>query len=134
MRNAFRAARAVVVAIPACLLALSTPGCSLFAGDRAMLTVTASEPTAQIWINGAMVGTGTVQADVACNRNHEVMVKSGDRVATRTVHRNISTTGVLDVIGGIFLLFPFLGLLGPGFWEPEQEHIHVVLPEATSPA
>ena len=128
-----RAARAPIALLLAVALVASTPGCSLFAGSRANLTVTASDPTAEIWIDGAMYGRGTVQAEVACDRPHSVMAKAGDRVGTRTVQRTISTTGVLDIIGGILWLVPFLGVLGPGFWEPEEEHVTVVVPPTATP-
>ena len=132
LERACRLVRVPVAALLIGVLVISTPGCSLFAGSRATLTVTASEPHAEIWIDGAMYGTGTVQAEVARDRPHSVMAKVGDRVGTRTVQRTISTTGVLDVIGGFLFLFPFLGILGAGFWDPEEEHVTVVVPGAAA--
>jgi hypothetical protein len=128
--RACRFVRVPVVALLCAALVVSTPGCSLFASDRATLTVTATDPAAEIWIDGAMYGTGTVQAGVERNRSHTVMAKVGDRVGTRSVGRTISTTGVLDIIGGFFFLFPFLGILGDGFWDPEEEHVTVVVPHS----
>lgn len=79
-----------------------------------------------------MYGTGAAQAEVARNRPHSVMARIGDRVSVRKVERVISTTGVLDIVGGIIFLLPFLGLLGPGFWDLEEDHVTVVVPKAVS--
>ena len=118
------------IALVAAVLVLGAPGCSLFAGSRATITVTATDPAAQIWIDGAMYGTGTVQAVVARDESHTVIARVGDRVGVRSVGRTVSTTGILDIVGGILWLIPLLGLLGPGFWDPEEDHVTVVVPHA----
>jgi len=115
-----------------CLLAVSTPGCSLFADSKATLNVTASDPAAQIWIDGALVGTGTAQAVVSRGEAHVVKAQLGERVAERSIGREMSTTGLLDMIGGVLFLIPLLGLLAPGFWDLEEDHVSIVIPWAAA--
>ena len=133
MKATLRVIRLPISAWVICVLAVSTPGCSLFADSHATLTVTASDPAAQIWIDGTLYGTGTVQAVVARDEAHSVMARVGDRVAVRPVGRSISTTGILDIVGGVLFLFPLLGLLGAGFWDVEADHVDIAIPAAPAP-
>lgn len=59
-------------------MVISQTGCSFLAGSRQTLSVSASEPDAQIFVNGALVGAGAVQTSVKRNQNVSVMInKSG---------------------------------------------------------
>jgi len=55
--------------------------------------------------------------------------KEGYFPATRTVNKKISTTGILDIIGGFIILVPFLGFLSAGAWDLETHMVNVVLAE-----
>jgi hypothetical protein len=90
-------------------------GCSLLAPGRTNLTVVATEPNAQIYINGQFAGQGTGTMQVPTNQSATVMAKKdGFFPATQTVGTRMSTTGVLDIIGGCIFLIPFFGLLSAG--------------------
>lgn len=96
-------------------IAMVQTGCSLLAPGRTNFTATSTEQDAEIFINGQFVGKGTGSADVPTNQSVTVMAKKdGYFPATQTISTRMSTTGVLDIIGGCIFLVPFLGLLSAG--------------------
>ena len=58
--------------------------------------------------------------DVACQ-------KPGYITSTKKVRTHITTTGVLDAIGGFLFLVPAIGLISPGAWELDQKEIEMTL-------
>ena len=121
----------------ACLLSLSClfcQSCSLFVPWSQSIAITASDPDAEILVDGLPVGQGMARVDLRRNRHHSVMARNGDRVGTRSIGHSISTTGVLDIVGGFLFLVPFIGLVGPGFWTLESESVSVVLPAEERPS
>lgn len=105
------------------------PSCSLFVGSTQPLTITATDPNAVISVDGLPLGNGTVTTEVKRNRSHSIMAKTADgRAGSAHVGTQISTTCVLDIVGGLFLLVPFLGVVSPGFWSIDQEQVVVVVP------
>ncbi len=113
------------------VLTATAPACSLFVTSRQAVAVTASDPNADIYLDGQYIGTGSATAEVERDKSHSFKAKLGDRSAVATVGTKISTTGVLDIIGGILWLVPLIGLLGPGFWSLESTTVHIPLPPAT---
>lgn len=109
------------------------PGCSLFVGSTQPLTITATDPNAEISVDGQPLGNGTVTTEVKRNRSHAIMAKTADgRAGSVHVGTQISTTGVLDIVGGLLLLVPFLGAVSPGFWSIDQEQVVVAVPPPPS--
>jgi len=106
-------------------------GCSLFAGRMQPVTITPSDQRADIYVDGEHVGTGTVVVQLRRNRSHGVMAKIGERAGAAHIGREISTTGVLDIVGGLLFLIPFLGVLGPGFWSLDPDHVQIALPPSS---
>ena len=85
-------------------------------------------------MDGAPVGIGTVTQDLKRNRGHAIMAKTSDnRAGTATIGTKISTTGVLDIVGGCFLLVPFLGLVAPGFWSLDTDQVAIAVPPPPPP-
>lgn len=113
-----------------CATILITPSCSLFTSSVQSVIISPSDPAAEVLVNGVFAGQGTITLDLKRNRSHSVMARVGDRVGTAQVGYGISSTGVLDIVGGVLFLVPFLGALGPGFWELDATHIVVALPPA----
>src|SRR5690606_34130580 len=110
-------------------LMLCLPGCSLFVSDTKDVTIRSNAPDATLFVNGREVGTGTAVVPLKRNKNHVIRAEAPDgRVATARIGRGISTTGVLDIVGGILFLFPFLGALSPGFWDLSQDYLYLDLP------
>ena len=102
----------------------------MFASSTQPLTVIPSESQAQVYIDGQLVGQGTVTQNVKRNRSHSVMAKVDGRTGVAHVGSKISTTGVLDLVGGFLLLVPFIGIAGPGFKELDQDLVSVAIPPA----
>lgn len=112
-------------------LMLSLPGCSLFVSSTKPVTIQSNVPDATLYVDGKEVGTGTAVVPLKRNRNHVFRAEAPDgRVATANVRRNVSTTGVLDIVGGVVFLVPFLGVLAPGFWDLSQDFLYLDLPPA----
>jgi len=89
-----------------------------------------SEPDAEVYINGQYMGHGHVTTRVPRNENLSVMEKKeGYKPATRNIGTTMSTTGILDLIGGCFILVPFFGLLFPGAQRLEENNVSLVLQE-----
>jgi hypothetical protein len=116
------------------LLALATlsllclQSCSLFVPSQQSLVVTATDPEAELYVDGVMIGTGTASAEVRRNKSHSIVARVGNRTGVATVGSTISVTGVLDIVGGVFFLFPFLGIAGPGFFSLDTDTVTVVVP------
>jgi hypothetical protein len=125
--------RSVLAALATLSLVPCLGGCSLFASSMQSVAITASDPNAYIFVDGEPVGKGSAAVNLKRNNSHAVMAKVGDRAGSATIGTCISTTGVLDIIGGVFLLVPFIGLAGPGFWSLDPTTVHVVLPPAAAP-
>ncbi len=62
------------------------------------------------------------------------MAKTSDnRAGVATIGTKISTTGVLDLVGGILILVPFLGLLSSGFWSLDTDQVAIAVPPPPTP-
>jgi len=103
-------------------------GCSIFAPSMQTVTVSVSEPDAQIFVNGNLQGVGTAQVRVRRNEDVAIMAKKeGFYTTTRTIQPILSTTGILDTIGGCLILVPFFGLMAPGAHKLDSSNITIVM-------
>ena len=111
-------------------LVLFTPSCSVFASRLQTVTIRASHPQAEIYVDGQFLGKGTVSADLERDRSHAVTAKVGDRTSSAHIDTTVSGTGVLDIIGGFIWLVPFVGLFSSGFWSLETSSVEILVPPA----
>jgi hypothetical protein len=112
------------LAAPAVVFSLLlVSGCSLFAPHTQPVLISTNEPEAEITVDGAKLGKGAVTVELQRNKTHAVMAKHGDRTAFATIGKSVSTTGYLDILGGIFFLIPFIGLAAPGFWSLDSDSV-----------
>ena len=89
--------------------------CSCFAGSRQKVTIMTNVPTSEIYANGKMVGQGMAEFDAKRNKSVQIMATAdGYNTAYEHLDTQLSTTGVLDIIGIFFFIIPFVGLLTPG--------------------
>ena len=102
-------------------------GCSLLVGSRQDVRIMASDPEAELFVDGEPCGKGPKTVSLVRNREHRVMAKLGDRAGTERITYSMSTTGIMDLIGGCCFLLPFLGAFSPGWHELDQDAIYVVL-------
>ena len=56
--------------------------------------------------------------------------KDGYQTQYRTTSRTLSGVGVLDIVGGCFLLFPLLGLISSGAWKHDRDKYGIILEPA----
>src|SRR5437667_8600894 len=97
------------------VVTLPNLGCSFLQRPTQPVSIMATDPSALIYVNGAAVGTGAATVELARNHAHEVMARTPDgRVGTAKITSSLSSAGLIDIIFGLFLLVPFLGLLSPG--------------------
>ena len=107
----------VAVSLAPALL-LPAGGCSLFRPAEQEVPVTSSDPQTRILLGNDLVGTGSATLNLRRNQHYRITAEFADGT-TRTIRLSpqISTTGILDIIGGIFFLVPFVGAFSPGFYD-----------------
>lgn len=120
-------ARTVCQQMIAVLILVSFGGCSFFAPSMQTIQVTSSPAGAKILSSGQVVGQTPLQFEAHRGENLLIEVqKPGYQTQYRTTSRTLSTIGILDVIGGIFLL-PLLGLFAPGAWKHDPDKYGIIL-------
>ena len=100
--------------------------CSAFQPPRQSVTVGTTVPGATIKANGVSVGTSPITFNAKRNRTlNLVATKQGYGDSVMQIERQMSTTFMLDVIGGWFFLLPWIGLLTPGAYELESTQVEM---------
>jgi len=115
-----------------CSVAWFSTACSLASPSSQTITIVPSHPKAQVVVDGQPKGTGTMSLDLKKNRGHSFLARCGNSSGVANVERNISPTGMLDLIGGFLLLVPFIGLASPGAWELSPSTVSVPVPDASA--
>ena len=59
-------------------------------------------PNAKVWVDAGEVDVGTISMEMSKNRTYAIMAKCGNSTGIGRVDRTVSTTGILDLIGGFF--------------------------------
>ena len=83
--------------------------CSLFATSTQPITIIPSHENGEVYVDGNLKGKGVQTVFLHKRRSHSIMAKCGGSAGTGSVTRHLSTTGILDIIGGVLFLAPFLG-------------------------
>ena len=91
-----------------------------------------SHANAEVYVDGNLRGTGPQTVELSKKRTHSVMAKCGSSAGAASIGRNFSTTGILDLIGGILLLIPLIGLTAPGAFELSPTTVSVPIPDASA--
>ena len=111
------------------VLAAFLNACSAFKSSTQTVSVTADPRTADIYVNGNMAGKGTASQAVPRDQNAQIMVRNdGCDPVSRSIGKHISGTGILDIVGGVFFLIPFIGLATSGAYDLDETNISVALP------
>ena len=120
----FRKENSMKKAIAILLSAVQLIGCSAFAGRKQSVTVTTNVPSAQIFANGELVGTGNTSFKARRNKDLQLVAKAdGYHEAYHHIDTELSTTGILDIVGIFFFLVPVVGLFTPGSRTLEQRNV-----------
>lgn len=98
------------------------PGCSAFAPLQEDVTITATYPGAQIYVDDTGEGTSPVTVSLDRNQTHLITDSAGETMA---LGRHVSVTGVLDIGGAILFLVPIIGCFTPGFWSLDSTDIQL---------
>ena len=115
----------------ATIVVASLAGCSLAAPTTKSIDIIPSEPNAEVFVNGNLVGMGPQTVELSTGSAHSVMAKCGRSAGTETINRRLSGTGVADIIGGLLILVPFLGLTADGAWTLSPETVTVGVPDGS---
>jgi hypothetical protein len=100
---------------------LHLTACSAFLPEKQEVSITASQPGMEIYVNNEDVGPSPAKADL--NRDQPIEVSDG--IKTVQIGRKVSLTGALDIAGTILFLFPLIGCFTPGFWTLDDTDIHL---------
>ena len=106
-------------------------GCSLGAATSETINIIPSNPGGEIYVDGNLVGKGNQAVNLSRGQAHSVMVKCGDSAGTGMIDRKLSGTGIADIIGGLFLLVPFIGLTSDGSHDLEPNTLTVAVPDSS---
>ena len=120
-----KAALAIVTA----MCVLTATACSLGASATQNIIIMPNHQGAQVSVDGAPIGKGTQTVQMRRKSDHTVTAQCGSSTGAAHVDRNISTTGMLDLIGGLLILVPFIGVVAPGFWDLSPRTVVVVVPD-----
>lgn len=98
------------------IVSVTITGCSMFASSRQTISIMSNVPETEMYVNGSLVGQGfAVTTSVQRNKNVQIMAKANGYYTTYyNINTEMSTTGILDIIGGVCFLIPFIGLAFPG--------------------
>jgi hypothetical protein len=114
-------------AIAALCIAGSLSSCSLGVGKNQTVTVNSNVP-AKITANGTVVGTAPLSFEARRAKSLALIATApGYTQTTKTVSRQMSQSGILDGIGGLLFLVPWIGLASDGAWELEEDNIFMNL-------
>jgi hypothetical protein len=91
-----------------------------------------SHPNGEIYVDGNLKGKGAQTVELHKRKSHSIMAKCGGSAGAASVERHLSTTGILDIIGGVLFLVPFIGLIAPGAWELSPTAVSVPIPDASA--
>jgi len=99
------------------------------------LFIRVSEPDARVYLNGNLIGQGSLSHQVNRGDKVEITVqREGFYPITRTVERSLSVPGRLDAVGGYLIFVPLLGLASPGAYQLDTNEIDIRLIEAPKKA
>lgn len=115
------------------VLAVSlTVGCSAFRPHQERISVMTNQPDAKIFVNGNQIGQGMVNTKVKRNKDVQIMAsKPGYQTAYRQIDSNLNITGILDIVGIFFFIWPFIGLLTPGSKSLDETNVALNLDPIT---
>ena len=100
-------------------------GCSAFAPKTQQLSINCGEEGTTLQINGNVYSC-PAQIDVQRNKSVGIMAhKEGHHSYMRTIESNANGLFVLDFVGGLIWLVPFIGLVAPGAYSLETQEVQV---------
>jgi hypothetical protein len=109
------------------VLSIANISCSLGVGSNQTVTVNSNVP-AKIIANGTPVGTTPISFEAKRAKSLALIATApGYSQSVKTVDRQFSQTGMLDAVGGLFLIVPWIGLVTDGAWELQENNVFLNL-------
>jgi hypothetical protein len=121
----------VISRIVAAVAVAALAGCSFSAPQTKTIQIIPSTQNADVFVDGNLIGTGTQSVDLSTGKAHSVMAKCGESAATGLISRRLSGYGVADIIGGLLILVPFLGLTSDGAYTLTPDTLNVALTDSS---
>ncbi len=118
----------------ALLILLNTTSCGLLVSGRQKIRLNSTPQGAEVLMDGN--NEGVTPLTVSVRRRDEPVFrfqKEGYIPQERPTDRKPNEIFILDIIGGVIWLVPFLGLLGSGGWSIEPNSISVSLQPEKDP-
>lgn len=115
----------IIQSLTASVLLFPIAACSLLSPSKQTIKIVANDPNATIFVNGEPMGQGSVTATLKKSRSAAISAKLGNKHGIAVVDSELSTTGVLDIVGGCIFLVPFLGFCSSGAWQLDQDTVAV---------
>ena len=110
--------------------ALLMSGCSLFVAKDQAVTIIPSAPNAELFVNGNSVGKGQQSVRLSRADTYVVLAKCGSSAASGRIDREWSGTGIADMVSGVILLVPLLGLTSSaGTHKLTPEVLRITVPD-----
>lgn len=122
-------ARMVLVLVMGLMVSLGSAGCSAFQPKFQTVNISSIPEGADVKVDGQSFGKAPISVQLERNKEHSIVGMYGTRSTVRQLSPKFSSTGILDVIGTVFFLFPGLGLLTPGAWELDSTQVVLQLPQ-----
>jgi hypothetical protein len=125
--------RRVIIAMFSVIPILHLAGCSAFRPYDQTVRIECGQEGVQLQVNGARYGC---PAEVPVRRNRAVDVrasKAGYPTQQRIIRYQISTTGILDIAGGLIILVPAIGLAFPGAFDLDTTSLYIDLSRPAPP-
>lgn len=103
--------------------------CSMFIPSKQRVSILTSQTDAKIYANGEFISIGQ-QAEFYAKRNHDtqiMVISDGFYPSYKHINSELSVAGILDIIGGVIWLVPFIGLAFPGSKKLDTTNVAVNL-------
>ncbi len=117
----------IFVLLFAILLNVHFAGCSIFVSKTQLISINGTPGGAEVIVNGLSY-TAPCTARVSRDVDIDILImKDGYQSKTIISNKELSATGILDIVGTWAFLFPALGLIAPGAWVHKQTNFYYVL-------
>ncbi|MCC6547380.1 PEGA domain-containing protein [Candidatus Sumerlaeota bacterium] len=107
---------------------IHTTSCGLIVSGNQTISLNSDPQGAEVKMDG--MTQGQTPTSVRVSRRDEPIFtfeKEGYKTVQKSTEREPNTYFILDIIGGVLILVPFIGLLGAGDWDIEPGNISVVM-------
>jgi len=92
------------------------------------ITITTSVTGAPVYIDNKAVGVSPIKIKLDRNKTYAVSATWNGKTGVAAIGKKISGAGVMDIVGGVLFLVPFVGCASPGFWDLDPKSVGIQIP------